>query len=122
MKTGTWAWAIGAALTTVVAGGTASGAAIDADDVARVRDCYAANSPRKSSVLGVRLSVQDAVGAETVSRFKLYWRRLRTGERRVMIRFSEPEFLAGAGLLVEGVRRTRPGSTSTCRTWEHRGG
>jgi hypothetical protein len=108
MNTGTWAWAIGAALTTVVAGSTASGAVIDEGDVAHVRDCYAANSPRKSSVLGVRLSVQDAVGAETVSHFKLYWRRLRTGERRVMIRFSEPEFLSGAGLLVEGVRQTRP--------------
>ena len=108
MKTGSWAWAIGATLTTVVAGSAASGAVIDEDDVARVKDCYAANSPQKSSVLGVRLSVRDAVGAETVSRFKLYWRRLRTGERRVMIRFSEPEVLSGASLLVEGVRRARP--------------
>jgi hypothetical protein len=108
MKTGTRAWLPVATLIALLAAGAASGAALDAEERLRVKACYAANSPRKSSVLGVRLSVRDSVGAETVSRFKLYWRRLRTGERRVMIRFSEPDFLSGAGLLVEGVRQTRP--------------
>jgi hypothetical protein len=97
-----------AALAALIVSGAAWGAALDGDEISRVKDCYAANSPRKSSVLGVRLSVRDSVGSETESRFKLYWRRLRTGERRVMIRFSEPDFLSGAGLLVKGVRQARP--------------
>jgi hypothetical protein len=106
MTTALRAWTVGGAL--ALASGAAYSAVPDEVDVAWVRDCHAANAPRTSSVLGIRLGVRNAAGEETESRFKLYWRRLPTGERRVMIRFSAPEALAGAGLLVEGVRQTRP--------------
>ena len=101
MTTAMRTWALGGALSSALASGTAYSAALGPVDVATVRDCYAANAPRKSSVLGIHLTVRNAAGEETESRFKLYWRRLPTGERRVMIRFSAPEALAGTGLLVE---------------------
>jgi hypothetical protein len=76
------AWALGGTLSLALASGAAYSAVPDAADVTGVRECYAANAPRSSSVLAIRLAVRNAAGEETESRFKLYWRRLPTGERR----------------------------------------
>jgi hypothetical protein len=77
-------------------------------DLAEVRACVEQNTPRRSSVMEIQLRFRDAIGETSESRFKIYWRRLPTGERRVLIRFSEPEDLRGAAVLVEGAREARP--------------
>ncbi len=77
-------------------------------DLAAMRACVEANAPRSSTVLQVALAVDDGAGETTETRFKLYWRRLPSGERRVLIRFSAPQDLARAAVLIEGVREARP--------------
>jgi hypothetical protein len=73
-----------------------------------VEACIEANLPRKSTVQKLTLAVED--GGETIfeSRLTLYWRRLDDGERRIVLRFREPEELAGASLLVHRKPRSRP--------------
>jgi len=85
------------------AAGTALGAVLD-----EVRACVERNTPRRSQVMTIALEYRDRAGEVSESRFKLYWRRLSTNERRVLMRFSAPEDLVGAAVLVKGVGRTRP--------------
>ncbi len=86
-----------------VAAGAAAGAVLD-----EVRACVEQNTPRRSQVMTIALEYRDRAGEVSESRFKLYWRRLSTDERRVLMRFSAPEDLVGAAVLVHGVRRARP--------------
>ncbi len=96
------------AVASAALGGAPSASVVAALEVADVRACVEANTPRRSSVMDIRLEFRDAVGETNDSRFKIYWRRLPTGERRVLIRFIQPEDLAGAAVLVEGAREARP--------------
>lgn len=77
-------------------------------DEATVRACVDGNAPQLSSVQSLELAVRDENGEVSRSRMKLYWRRIPNGERRVLLRFSAPEDLKGAGVLVEMPVRGRP--------------
>lgn len=81
-------------------------AAPAAADMRDVRNCVEENMPRRSIVQELTLRVQEASGEETFSaRFRLYWRRLAGDERRILLRFTAPDDLKGAAVLVQ----TRPG-------------
>jgi hypothetical protein len=70
-------------------------------DLATVRSCVERNTPRISAVQELELSVRDAEQREGLrARFKLFWRRMQDGERRILVRFEAPEELGGAAFLV----------------------
>lgn len=87
-------------------GGLAPGNARADEDA--VRACVEHNAPQRSSVMEISLNSRIGGEASSVTRFKLYWRKLANGERRVMLRFLEPPDLANTAVLVEGVREKRP--------------
>ena len=77
-----------------------------AADMRDVRDCVEENMPRRSIVQELTLRVQEAGGEETfTARFKLYWRRMQGNERRILLRFTSPDDLKRAAVLVQ----TKPG-------------
>jgi hypothetical protein len=57
-----------------------------------------------------KLALEVEEDGETLfeARLTLYWRRLEDGERRIVLRFREPDDLARASLLVHRKRRRRP--------------
>ncbi len=73
-----------------------------------IRDCVEANMPRMSTVQKLALDVEEGGEKLFESRLTLYWRRLDNGERRIVLRFREPEDLARASLLVHRLPRRRP--------------
>jgi hypothetical protein len=73
-----------------------------------VRSCVEANMPRMSTVQKLALVVEEDGEMVFESRLTLYWRRLDNDERRIVLRFREPEELARASLLVHRLRRGRP--------------
>jgi len=85
-----------------------SGDGTATDELARARACVEANTPRVSCVLEATLRSEDGRGGVGETRFKLTWRRLPDGERRALIRFTAPEALDGAALLIQGIREARP--------------
>ena len=84
---------------TLLLSGQASGA-----DLAAIRDCVAENTPRISSIHNVSIQVKEGGEDGFRSQVKILWRKLRSGERRILLRFSAPEDLKDAGVLVN----TRP--------------
>lgn len=79
-----------------------------ADVVAAVRACVDGNTPRISTVQKIGLTVHEGGEESFSSEFTLYWRRLKNDERRILLRFREPEDLAGAALLVTAKRKGQP--------------
>jgi hypothetical protein len=73
-----------------------------------IRACVESNAPRLSSVQKLVVQVRDALGRVSESRAKLYWRRLRDGDQRLLVRMEAPEDLAGVALLVIGRSAERP--------------
>jgi hypothetical protein len=73
-----------------------------------VRKCVEANMPRISTVQKILLRVEENGVASFESRLTLYWRKLDDGERRIVLRFREPEDLSGSALLVHAKPRQRP--------------
>lgn len=80
-----------------------------AGDVEAIRACMRANAPSKSSVQTVLTRVEDALGEASESRARIYWRRLPSGQKRLLVRMKSPEELAGAGVLVIGLGERVPG-------------
>jgi hypothetical protein len=79
-----------------------------AEGIEVVQACLEANAPHHSSVQEILLQTRDALGRVSESRAKVYWRRLRDGEGRLLVRVTAPPDLAGAALLVIRGRRGRP--------------
>lgn len=77
-------------------------------DVEAVKGCVQANMPKRSTVQELSLSVLENGEESFRSRLTLYWRRLSDGERRILLRFREPEDLAQASLLVSARSSGRP--------------
>lgn len=77
-------------------------------DVAAVKECVQANMPKRSTVQELSLSVQEDGDESFHARLTLYWRKLSDGERRILLRFREPEDLARASLLVSSKSTRRP--------------
>jgi hypothetical protein len=78
-------------------------------DLEAVRSCVEKNTPRISAVQQLDLRVTDAAGGESFrSRFSFFWRRLEGGDRRILLRFDEPEDLDGAAVLVNARPGDRP--------------
>jgi hypothetical protein len=73
-----------------------------------IRACVEANAPRLSSVQKLEVQARDALGRISESRAKLYWRRLRSGHQRLLVRMEAPDDLAGVALLVIGRSAERP--------------
>ena len=82
--------------------------AIAVGDLGAVRACVSENAAQKSAVFRMTIASNGEGLEVTETRFKLYWRRLQDGERRLLIRFIEPADLEGASVLVEGVGEARP--------------
>ncbi len=62
--------------------------------------CYRANFPESTAVQTIALHAEDRIGAVTTSRGKLSWKRFDDGRSKVLLRFSRPSELRGAGLLL----------------------
>lgn len=95
----------------LAAGRVAAAPAVDAPDPAlieKVRRCVESNAPTRSSVLAVSLEVTEPDEEPVTARFKVYWRRLTDGVKKVLIRFSAPADLDDAALLVENLDEERP--------------
>jgi hypothetical protein len=73
-----------------------------------IRTCLEENMPRLSTIQKLALDVEEGGEILFESRLTLYWRRLDNGERRIVLRFREPEDLAGASLLIQQMPRRRP--------------
>ena len=65
-----------------------------------VQDCMRANLPERSGIQTVSFTSVDRAGASSESRAKLYWKRFDDGLSKVMLRFSDPSDLRGAGILL----------------------
>jgi hypothetical protein len=71
---------------------------IDADGI---RACVERHSPGRSTVLSATIDVRDPSGPISRSAIKLYWLRMGDGERRVLLRVTDPPDLAGSAVLLE---------------------
>lgn len=65
-----------------------------------VQACMRANLPESSSVQTVSFESVNRAGESSESRAKLYWKRFDDGLSKVMMRFSDPLDLRGAGILL----------------------
>jgi hypothetical protein len=86
-------------LATVASGATAG--------LREIRECVEANMPRLSTVQKLALDVEESGETVLESRLTLYWRRIDDGERRIVLRFREPEELARSSLLIHKRPRRR---------------
>lgn len=77
-----------------------TGSGQSAADLEAMRSCLESNAPRASSVQTLLMQVQDAKGLVSETRAKVYWRRFRDGQMRILVRMEAPEELAHAGVLV----------------------
>lgn len=96
------------AMTIALAAGLSLVPALGLADLADVRSCVEANAPRISIVQEITLSLEEEGRERLRARFTLYWRRLPDGERRILLRFVEPEDLAEAALLIHSTPGARP--------------
>lgn len=62
--------------------------------------CVQRNIPEASNIQTVRLTTRDRVGNVRITEAQIYGRRDRAGQRRVLARFTKPDDLEGAGLLM----------------------
>jgi outer membrane lipoprotein-sorting protein len=65
-----------------------------------VEACIHSNLPETTSVQTIAFITKDRIGAESESKAKLYWKRFDGDLSRVMVRFTAPEDLRGAGVLL----------------------
>lgn len=73
-----------------------------------IQACVESNMPRLSTVQQLGLDVEENGDKLMESRLTLYWRRVDDRERRILLRFREPDDLSGAGLLVHRRGHARP--------------
>lgn len=78
----------------------AAGASAEIRTAEDVEACIAANVPERSSQQTVLFRSTDRVGSVTESRATIYWQKSDKGFNQVMMRFSAPRDLRGAGLLL----------------------
>lgn len=90
--------ALGLCALSVALASTASPAELQTLD--EIQACLDANFPQDSSVQTVSMQATDRIGAVTETRAKMYWKKFDNGRSRVMMRFSKPADLRGAGLLM----------------------
>ncbi len=62
--------------------------------------CHRASFPDESSVQTISMNAKDRIGAVTVSKAKMHWKKFDDGLSRVTMRFFDPPDLRGAGLLM----------------------
>ncbi len=79
-----------------------------AAELREVQGCVEKNMPRLSTVQKMLLDVEERGENIFESKLTLYWRRLDDGQRRIALRFREPEDLARSSLLVHQRPRRRP--------------
>jgi hypothetical protein len=65
-----------------------------------VQACMRANLPETTSVQTIAFVTKDRIGAESESKATLYWKRFDDGLSKVMVRFTAPPDLRGAGVLL----------------------
>jgi len=76
-----------------------------ADDI---EQCIRDNAPKASSVQTVVLRSTNRVGDTTESGAKLHWKMFDDGLSRVLLRFSRPLDMRGAGVLLIEKKKRRP--------------
>jgi outer membrane lipoprotein-sorting protein len=65
-----------------------------------VEACMRANLPETTSVQEIAFVTKDRIGAESESKARLYWKRFEGDLSKVMVRFTAPTDLRGAGVLL----------------------
>ncbi len=68
--------------------------------VEEVRACMRANEPEETSVQTIELTSIDAIGVETESEARVYWKKTETGHSNILLRFFDPPDMRSAGLLI----------------------
>jgi hypothetical protein len=71
-----------------------------ADTLEEVQACMRANLPETTSVQEIVFITKDRIGAESESKAVLYWKRFADDLSKVMVRFTDPTDLRGAGVLL----------------------
>jgi outer membrane lipoprotein-sorting protein len=62
--------------------------------------CYRANYPENSSIQTISMNSVDRIGAITTSRATMYWKKFDDGLSKVLMKFTKPAEMRGAGLLM----------------------
>jgi hypothetical protein len=75
-------------------------AAAELQTAEEIDACYQANFPSDTSVQTIAMNARDRIGAVTVSRATMYFKKFDDGLSRVMMRFFKPADMRGAGLLM----------------------
>ena len=88
------------ALLLVLLPSLALASAAHARTVEEVEACMHANLPETTSVQEIAFVTKDRIGAESETRATLYWKRFKGDLSRVMVRFTAPTDLRGAGVLL----------------------
>ncbi|MBW2418345.1 MAG: outer membrane lipoprotein-sorting protein [Deltaproteobacteria bacterium] len=74
--------------------------AAHASTLEEVQACMRANLPETTSVQTIAFVTKDRIGAESETKATLYWKRFDNDLSRVMVRFTGPPDLRGAGVLM----------------------
>jgi hypothetical protein len=82
----------------LLAPGNAAGAGLET--AAQIDACYQANFPQDTSVQTVSMSARDRIGALSVAKTTLYWKRFQDGLSKMLMRFADPPEMRGAALLM----------------------
>jgi hypothetical protein len=69
------------------------------ETVAEIEKCVRGNAPDEASVQTVTVRAIDRVGQQTDSRAKIYWKRAKLGESRVLMEISDPPLRRGSIVL-----------------------
>jgi hypothetical protein len=77
------------------------------ETAAEIQACVDANMPEASSVQSIALRAKDRVGSVSESKATIYWKKFEDARSRVLIEFSLPDDLRGAGVLM--LDRKQPG-------------
>jgi outer membrane lipoprotein-sorting protein len=75
-------------------------ASAQARTLEEVEACMQANLPETTSVQEIAFITKDRIGAESESKATLYWKRFEDDLSKVMVRFTAPTDLRGAGVLL----------------------
>jgi hypothetical protein len=86
---------------------TGAAAAAEPETAEQIEACVDANLPESSSVQSIALRAKDRVGAVAESKATIYWKKFEDARSRVLIEFSLPDDLRGAGVLM--LDRKKPG-------------
>lgn len=78
------------------------------ETAAEIEQCVRENLPRKSSVQSVRFRSTNRVGEVTGSDATIHWKLFEEGLSRVLLRFTAPLDMRGAGVLLIENRGRRP--------------